>query len=102
MGGRVRRNADEQLTRDAPLRQGREGEALVLLASCSVAHAAIGMALVSTDGGWLQVNPALCRMLGYEEGELLTTTLPLGVNTSPVTAAWCSENVTKQKPRCDG
>ncbi|NII11949.1 GGDEF and EAL domain-containing protein [Oleiagrimonas sp. C23AA] len=49
----------------------RESEARF---SGAFAHAAIGMALVSTDGGWLQVNPALCRMLGYEEGELLTTT----------------------------
>lgn len=38
-------------------------------------HAAIGMALVSLEGRWLQVNPALCRILGYTESELLQTTV---------------------------
>jgi PAS domain S-box-containing protein len=33
--------------------------------------AAIGMALVATDGRLLQVNRALCEMLGYTEKELL-------------------------------
>jgi PAS domain S-box-containing protein len=36
--------------------------------------AAIGMALVGTDGQWLQVNPALCELVGYTEQELLATT----------------------------
>lgn len=36
--------------------------------------AAIGMALVGTNGGWLQVNRALCSILGYSEEELLATT----------------------------
>jgi diguanylate cyclase (GGDEF)-like protein/PAS domain S-box-containing protein len=34
-------------------------------------YAAIGMALVSTEGRWLQVNRSLCAILGYSEGELL-------------------------------
>jgi PAS domain S-box-containing protein len=34
-------------------------------------HASIGMALVATDGRWLQVNPALCRLVGFAEDELL-------------------------------
>jgi PAS domain S-box-containing protein len=34
--------------------------------------AAIGMALVRTDGQWLQVNRALCEIVGYTEQELLT------------------------------
>ncbi|MFB8791097.1 MAG: PAS domain S-box protein [Potamolinea sp.] len=34
-------------------------------------YAAIGMALVSTTGQWLQVNPALCEITGYSESELL-------------------------------
>jgi hypothetical protein len=36
-------------------------------------NAAIGMALVSLDGYWLQVNRSLCEMLGYSEQELLAT-----------------------------
>lgn len=35
--------------------------------------AAIGMALVGTDGHWLQVNRALCGIVGYTEQELLAT-----------------------------
>jgi PAS domain S-box-containing protein len=35
--------------------------------------AAIGMALVGTDGHWLQVNRALCDIVGYTEQELLAT-----------------------------
>jgi diguanylate cyclase (GGDEF)-like protein/PAS domain S-box-containing protein len=35
-------------------------------------HAA-GMALVSTDGHWLQVNQSLCDMLGYAEAEMLAS-----------------------------
>ena len=31
----------------------------------------IGMALVSLDGTWLRVNPALCRIVGYAEDDLL-------------------------------
>ncbi len=31
----------------------------------------IGMALVSLEGGWLDVNPALCQIVGYERDELL-------------------------------
>ncbi len=38
------------------------------------AHASIGMALVSLDGRWLQVNGALCEIVGYSEHELLDTT----------------------------
>ena len=34
-------------------------------------HAAIGMALVDVDGRWLRVNSSLCRLVGYEAGELL-------------------------------
>ncbi len=33
--------------------------------------AAIGMALVSSEGRWLQVNRALCDLLGYTDKELL-------------------------------
>jgi len=34
-------------------------------------HSGIGMALVAPDGEFLDVNPALCRFLGYPESELL-------------------------------
>ncbi len=34
-------------------------------------NAAIGMALVSAKGTILQVNPAVCKMLGYSESELI-------------------------------
>lgn len=37
-------------------------------------HAPVGMALVSLDGRWIKVNPALCRLLGYEERELIGVT----------------------------
>jgi PAS domain S-box-containing protein len=37
-------------------------------------HSAIGVALVSLQGHWLQVNAALCRILGYSESELLLST----------------------------
>src|SRR4051812_46858470 len=36
-------------------------------------QAAIGMALVALDGGWLRVNPVLCQIVGYSESELLAT-----------------------------
>ncbi|MFO0864755.1 MAG: PAS domain S-box protein [Gemmataceae bacterium] len=35
--------------------------------------AASGMAIVTLDGNWSQVNRALCQMLGYTEPELLKT-----------------------------
>jgi len=37
-------------------------------------YSAIGMALVSTEGKWLQVNQSLCRFLGYSSDELLALT----------------------------
>ena len=40
----------------------------------SFRDAAIGMALVGTDGRWLQVNRSLCEMLGYSEEDLLEKT----------------------------
>jgi PAS domain S-box-containing protein len=36
-------------------------------------NAAIGMAIVSLEGQWLEINAALCQMLGYSEAELLAT-----------------------------
>lgn len=34
-------------------------------------HAPIGVALVDLDGSWLQVNPALCELVGYTADQLL-------------------------------
>lgn len=36
-------------------------------------YAAVGMALVATDGRWLSVNRSLCNLVGYSEQELLRT-----------------------------
>lgn len=36
-------------------------------------HAGVGMALVEVSGKWLQVNRALCDLLGYTNSELLAT-----------------------------
>ncbi|BAU64683.1 two-component sensor histidine kinase [Stanieria sp. NIES-3757] len=36
-------------------------------------NAAIGIAIVSLEGQWLEINPALCQMLNYSEAELLAT-----------------------------
>jgi PAS domain S-box-containing protein len=33
--------------------------------------AAIGMALISIEGRYLQVNPKMCEITGYSEGELI-------------------------------
>jgi diguanylate cyclase (GGDEF)-like protein/PAS domain S-box-containing protein len=38
-------------------------------------QAAVGMARIALDGRFVQVNPALCRMLGYSEEELLVRTV---------------------------
>ncbi|CBG88952.1 PAS domain S-box protein [Citrobacter rodentium] len=37
-------------------------------------YSAIGMALVGTEGQWLQVNKALCQFLGYSQDELRAMT----------------------------
>jgi PAS domain S-box-containing protein len=37
----------------------------------SFQHAAIGKAIVSIDGRWIEVNPVLCRLLGYSDKEML-------------------------------
>ena len=40
----------------------------------AMAHAPVGMALVGLDGTFTEVNHALCRLLGYDEAELLGRT----------------------------
>ena len=39
-------------------------------------HAPIGMAMVGLDGSFLRVNPALCRLVGYSEEDLLKVGFP--------------------------
>lgn len=43
-------------------------------AHATIEHAAVGIALVGLQGQWLQVNDALCRIVGYPRDELLTKT----------------------------
>lgn len=37
-------------------------------------YSAIGMAMVSLEGRWMKVNKEVCRIMGYEEQELLSMT----------------------------
>jgi diguanylate cyclase (GGDEF)-like protein/PAS domain S-box-containing protein len=60
-------------------------------------YAAVGMALVSLEGKWLQVNRSLCGILGYTEEELLTTnfqtlTHPADLDAVVVTLSEVSES----------
>ncbi len=66
-GHRVQDVIERRRTEDA-LRESQERF------SSAFKDAAIGMALVGRDGRWLQVNPALCALVGYTEQELLATT----------------------------
>lgn len=50
-------------------------------------HAAIGMALVTTTGKFLQVNHSLCQFLGYKEAELLTMRIDRLSNTDGIEKA---------------
>ena len=42
--------------------------------SSAFEYAAIGMALVDLNGGWLRVNESVCRLFGYQREELLKMT----------------------------
>lgn len=56
-------------------------------------HAPIGIAVAShVNGLWLQLNPAFCQMLGYEEAELTDT---------PVTDLLFPEDVDMERFRCE-
>jgi diguanylate cyclase (GGDEF)-like protein/PAS domain S-box-containing protein len=50
-------------------------------------HAAIGMALVSSEGRWLQVNRSLCEILGYSERELMGTDFLTITNPDDISAS---------------
>lgn len=56
---------DERLAEEARLKSDERYRSAVL-------NSAIGMSLVSTDGCWIEVNPAFCRMLGYTAEELIS------------------------------
>jgi len=68
----VERRAEElEAEVDRRTRQLRESE---IRFRSAFEDAAIGMAVVATDGRFLQVNRSLCEILGYAEPELLATT----------------------------
>ncbi|HLL77110.1 MAG TPA: EAL domain-containing protein [Pyrinomonadaceae bacterium] len=50
-------------------------------------HAAVGMALVSPEGRWLQVNRSLCELLGRAEDELLASDFQSATHAESLTAA---------------
>jgi two-component system, sensor histidine kinase and response regulator len=51
-------------------------------------HAPIGMAVVSIEGRYLQVNRPLCEVLGYSEDELLATKWPEITHPDDLEASW--------------
>ena len=64
----VARDITERKRAERALRESQEQF------SNAFGNASIGMALVGTDGRWLQVNRSLCEIVGYTEQELLATT----------------------------
>jgi diguanylate cyclase (GGDEF)-like protein/PAS domain S-box-containing protein len=66
---------------DAEMRLGRgRSETLTALEESeerfrlALEHAPIGMAVVGLDGRWLEVNRAMCQILGRSEADMLATT----------------------------
>jgi PAS domain S-box-containing protein len=58
------------------LRNVTERRAQQELFAAAFKHAAIGKAVVDMDGRFLEVNRALCEMLGFTEAEMLTLRAP--------------------------
>src|SRR5678815_1183056 len=69
--------ANEHLLREMALRHRTETPAADVrgIFESAFASAPIGMALVDTEGRWLEVNDALCRILGLTREEFKATTL---------------------------
>jgi diguanylate cyclase (GGDEF)-like protein/PAS domain S-box-containing protein len=78
-GLRPRRREDAGAEKPAAVKESKDGGAAAAsqqnegLFRSAFDHAAIGMALVSAKGQWLQVNRSLCEILGYTEAEMLAT-----------------------------
>jgi diguanylate cyclase (GGDEF)-like protein/PAS domain S-box-containing protein len=70
----IRDVSDVVTARDASRSAATTARAAQRELATLVSHAPIGMALVGLDGQWLVVNPALARLTGYSEPELLTRT----------------------------
>ena len=51
-------------------------------------YSAIGMALVAPEGRWLQVNPAMCKLVGYSESELLMLTFGDITHLEDLESSW--------------
>ena len=67
---RALREADDRDARRWAQRELEESEERFRFA---MHFSSIGMALVAPDGRWLGINPALCEIVGYSEGEMLAT-----------------------------
>jgi diguanylate cyclase (GGDEF)-like protein/PAS domain S-box-containing protein len=61
----LKREIEERERTQAALRESQEQF------RAAFEHAPIGMVLSDANGEWLRVNPALCRMLGFSEAELM-------------------------------
>jgi diguanylate cyclase (GGDEF)-like protein/PAS domain S-box-containing protein len=73
-----RKEADEEHMQELKASESRFHSAFT--------HAAVGMALVSTEGRFLQANKSYCDMLGRPSGELLASTLDETIHAEDIAA----------------
>ena len=66
---RALKDAEERQVKRWAMRKLEESEERFRFA---MHYSSIGMALVDPNGRWLGVNPALCKILGYGEAELMS------------------------------